>query len=73
MIARSAGGRRAATWSALKPPQELPIMPTAPVHHGWAASHAMTATASSCSSARYSSVSTPSESPLPRMSTRTQA
>ena len=30
MIARSAGGRRAATWSALKPPQELPIIPTAP-------------------------------------------
>ena len=72
-MARSAGGRRAATWSALKPPQELPIIPTAPVHHGWAASQAMTSTASSCSMGRYSSVSTPSESPLPRWSTRTQA
>ena len=29
-IAFSAGGRRAATWSALKPPQLMPIMPTAP-------------------------------------------
>ena len=73
MIARSAGGRRAATWSALNPPHEWPIMPTAPVHQGWTASHAMTSTASSCSSGRYSSVRTPSESPLPRMSTRTHA
>ena len=36
-IARSAGGRRAATCSALKPPQEMPIIPTAPVHQGCAA------------------------------------
>ena len=34
---------------------------------------ALRAIITSCSSARYSSVSTPSESPLPRMSTRTQA
>ena len=73
MIAFSEGGRRAATWSELKPPQEIPNIPVAPVHQGWAASQASTSTASSCSWGRYSSSSTPSELPLPRMSTRTEA
>ena len=41
MIAFSAGGRSAAIWSELNPPQELPIIPTLPVHQGWAASHAI--------------------------------
>ena len=44
MIARSAGGRSAATWRLLKPLQEMPIIPTAPVHHGCAASQAITST-----------------------------
>ncbi len=73
MIAFSAGGRRAATCSPLKPPQLIPIMPTAPVHQGCAASQAITSSASSCSCLVYSSSMSPSESPLPRMSTRTQA
>ena len=73
MIARSASGRRAAIWSALKPPQDLPIIPTAPVHHGWAASHSMTATPSSSSCSWYSSRRTPSESPAPHTSTRAAA
>ena len=34
MIALSAGGRSAATWRLLKPPQEMPIMPTSPVAPG---------------------------------------
>ena len=48
-------------------------MPTAPVHQGWAASQAMTSTASSSSCWVYSSSMRPSESPVPRMSTRTHA
>ena len=44
MIALSAGGRRAATCRLLKPPQEPPVMPTAPSHQGWAAIQAMTST-----------------------------
>ena len=44
MTAFSAGGRRAATCSPLKPPHEMPNMPTAPVHQGCAASHAITST-----------------------------
>ena len=48
-------------------------MPTRPLHQGCSASHSMMATPSSSSCCRYSSVSTPSESPLPRMSTRTLA
>ena len=36
MIAFSAGGCLAATCSALKPPQEMPIMPTLPLHQGCA-------------------------------------
>ena len=42
MIAFSAGGRSAATCSALKPPQDMPVMPTAPLHQGCAASQAIT-------------------------------
>ncbi len=48
-------------------------MPTAPLHHGWLASQAITSSASSSSGWLYSSASTPSDSPLPRMSTRTAA
>ena len=44
-MALSAGGRSAAICSPLKPPQELPMMPTLPVHHGWAAIQAMAASA----------------------------
>jgi len=71
MIALSACGRCAATWRLLNPPHEMPIMPTLPSHHGCSASHSITWQASSCSVSRYSSNNTPSESPLPRMSTRT--
>ena len=70
MIASSAGGRSAATWSALKPPQEIPVMPTVPLHQDCAASQAITSTASSSSTWVYSSRISPSESPVPRMSTR---
>ena len=73
MTAFSAGGRRDATWSALKPPHEIPNIPTAPVHQGCSASHAITSSASSISCGRYSSCRIPSESPLPRRSTRTPA
>ena len=72
-MAFSAGGRRAATCSPLKPPHEIPIMPTAPLHQGWAASQAMISSASSCSCWAYSSDNRPSDSPLPRISTRTPA
>ncbi len=72
ITAFSAGGRRAATCSPLKPPQEMPIMPTVPLHQGCFASQAMISSASSCSCFRYSSASRPSESPLPAMSTRAQ-
>ena len=73
MIAASSGGRRAATCSELNPPQEMPIIPTFPEHHGCAAIQARTSSASSPSCWEYSSVRTPPESPLPRMSTRTPA
>ena len=72
-MALSAGGCRAATCKALKPPHEMPNMPTAPLHHGWLASQSITSSASSSSGWLYSSASTPSESPLPRMSTHTAA
>ena len=45
-------------------------MPTVPLHQDCAASHAMTSTASSSSCWVYSSRISPSESPVPRMSTR---
>ena len=34
MIAFKAGGRSAAICRLLKPLHEIPVMPTAPVHHG---------------------------------------
>jgi hypothetical protein len=70
MIARSADGRSAATWSALKPPQLLPNIPTAPVHQGWAAIQAMQSAPSWSSCARYSP-DEPSNRCCPPMSTRT--
>ena len=73
MTAFSAAGRRAATCSPLNPPQEMPIIPTAPEHQGWAAIQAITASASESSVSEYSSSKKPSESPVPRMSTRTPA
>ena len=72
-IAPSSGGRRAATWRALNPAHELPIMPTFPEHHGWRASQAIAATASLNSWGRYSSTRIPSDSPEPRISRRTPA
>jgi hypothetical protein len=53
-ISRSWGGRRAATWIAVNPPYEIPHIPTAPLHHGWAASHSTASTPSRVSSAVYS-------------------
>ncbi len=73
MTARSAGGASAATCNELKPPHEIPIMPTRPLHHGCSASQAISSTASFNSAAEYSSPNNPSESPLPRMSTRIAA
>ena len=70
-IAFSAGGRRIAIWIELNPPHEIPHIPTAPLHHGWAASHAITSSPSRCSSSEYSkSGGVPSLAPVPRMSTR---
>src|SRR5215467_6046348 len=43
-MAFRAGGRRAATCSPLNPPQEIPIIPTAPLHQGCAASQAINST-----------------------------
>ena len=63
----------AATWSATKPPQEQPIIPTAPVHQGCAAAHSHASHASRCCWGEYSSSRTPSELPLPRLSTRMHA
>ncbi len=48
-------------------------MPTAPSHQGWAAIQSITATPSSVSPREAIPAITPSESPLPRMSTRRQA
>ena len=59
MIAPRPGGRRAAIWSALKPPQEMPHMPRLPSHQGCAAIQASTSSASSCSCCVYSSVEDP--------------
>src|SRR5713226_9571160 len=66
MTARTAGGRRAAICRTLNPPQDLPIRPTAPVHHGCAAIQAITAMPSASSCSVYSSASRPSDSPVPR-------
>ncbi len=76
MIAFSAGGGgwRIAIWIELKPPQEIPHMPTEPVHQGWSASQAMTTSASRCSCSVYSPAgSSPSLLPVPLMSTRAPA
>ncbi len=70
MIAFSAGGASAAACSVANPPQDTPRMPTAPLHQGCAASQAMAAALSSCSTGRYSSTSSPPESPDPRQSSR---
>jgi hypothetical protein len=71
MIAFSAGGLRIAMWMELKPPQEMPNMPTLPFENGRAASQAITASPSCCSCSVYSySMSLPALSPVPRMSTR---
>jgi hypothetical protein len=69
----SAGGLRAAICRPLKPPQEMPIMPTLPLLQGCSAAQAMTSQPSDCSCSVYSSNMRPSDSPLPRMSTRRQA
>jgi len=65
-------GASAATCSELKPLQDSPIMPTLPSHQGCAAIQPITSTASRHSCGVYSSNITPSLSPEPRMSTRTQ-
>lgn len=72
-IAFSGSGARAAIWSELKPPQEIPNMPTFPEHQGCSASQLTTATPSASSCASYSSPGIPSEFPCPRTSTRTEA
>ena len=72
-IASSIGGRSIAVCSAENPPQLMPHIPIRPVHHGWSTSHSITATLSSCSMGRYSPMATPSEAPVPRMSTRAPA
>lgn len=71
MIALRCSGVCEATCRLLNPLQEMPVMPTFPLHHCWAASHSITSQMSSCSRGEYSSSSTPSESPLPRRSRRT--
>ena len=48
-------------------------MPTAPVHQGCAAIHAMASTPSCVSASVYSSVQSPVDSPVPRMSIRMPA
>ena len=73
MIAFNAGGRSAATWSALKPEYEVPYIPTLPFDHSCAASHAIVATWSSSSRAVYSSTAFPSDEPVPRTSARQTA
>ena len=67
------GGRIAATCNPLNPPQEIPIMPTPPFDQPCAAIQAITSQASASSCSEYSSSNSPSESPLPRLSTRTPA
>ena len=71
MIAFRAGGRRIAMWIELKPPQEMPNMPTLPLENVCRASHAITSSPSRCSISLYSyGMSVPSLLPVPRMSTR---
>ena len=73
MMALRAGGAKAATCSEFMPPQEMPRIPTEPLDQGCLASHATHSTPSCSSAGEYSSVMTPSESPVPRMSTRAKA
>ena len=54
MIALSAGGLRIAMWIELKPPQEMPNIPTLPLEKGCRASQAMTSSPSRCSISLYS-------------------
>ena len=68
-----AGGFFAAIWSPLKPPHEMPIIPTLPLHQGCFAIHAMTRVPSLISVSEYSSVMWPSLSPVPVMSVRMTA
>ena len=55
----NAGGRRAAICNPLKPPHEIPIIPTEPDDHACVASHSMTSMPSSCSRCAYSSLHQP--------------
>ena len=73
MTAFSAGGFSAAICRPLKPPQEMPIIPTRPFDQGWRAIQSMTSQPSESSRGVYSPSITPSDSPEPRMSTRTPA
>ena len=56
------GRASAASWSALKPPHEIPHMPRLPSHHGCSRSQAITSRQSACSCSVYSSVMSPSDS-----------
>ena len=53
-IALSAGGLRAAIWIELKPPQEMPNIPTLPFDHACFESQSMTTSPSFCSISEYS-------------------
>ncbi len=55
-IAFSCGGFLAATCNELKPPHEIPIMPTLPLLQGCCSIHFITSKQSSCSCSKYSSV-----------------
>src|SRR5262245_48538032 len=72
-IALRWGGRRAATWIDVKPPYEMPHIPTEPLHHGCTASHSTASYPSRVSSAVYSSSATPPDDPVPRTSSRHKA
>jgi hypothetical protein len=54
MKAFNADGWRPASWIALKPPQEIPNIPTAPLDHGCRESQSITASPSSSSISEYS-------------------
>ncbi len=65
---------RAATCRQLKPPQEMPIMPTEPFDQGWAAIQAISSQALASSSGCIFAVDHAIGSrPEPRISTRTPA
>ena len=55
-MAMSASTRAKSATIGLKPPQEIPSIPTLPLDQGWRASQAMTRSPSSCSCAEYSRV-----------------